>query len=192
GPGWDRSDFTAGLCRGHLLTDSLVHGSVLAGEAVYYGDGVSTTVAVERAGESWVLKNNGKVEASDRHDMPTQILVGLVPVLLHGGDAQSVFVIGYGSGVTVGAIAQSPQVDRIDVVELEPSVYEAADRYFGHVNHRPELDPRVRRHVGDGRSFLLAGDRRYDVIVSEPSNPWIAGVASLFSREFYQFAKEHL
>src|SRR5690606_4228216 len=103
-----------------------------------------------------------------------------------------VFVVGYGSGITVGAIAQAPSVERIDVVELEPAVYTAADRFFGAYNHRPEADPRVRRLVGDGRNVLLAGDRRYDVIVSEPSNPWIAGVASLFTREFYALASEHL
>jgi spermidine synthase len=192
-PGWNRSDFTAGLFRTHLARSYLERGGLFEREVVYYRDGTSTTVSVERlAGGLYTLKNNGKVEASDRHDMPTQILVGLLPVLLHGDVDQDVFVVGYGSGVTVGAIAQAPQVSRIDVVELEPAVYEAADRYFGHVNHRPELEPRVRRHVGDGRSFLLSGGRSYDVIVSEPSNPWIAGVASLFTRDFYEFAAEHL
>jgi spermidine synthase len=191
-PGWNQSDLTAGLFRGHLLTQAMEQGRPVEREIVYYRDGVSTTVSVERAGESWVLKNNGKVEASDRHDMPTQILVGLLPVLLHPGRQQQVFVVGYGSGVTIGAIAQAEQVARIDVAELEPAVLEAADAYFADVSHRPAADPRVHRFLGDGRSVLLASDRRYDVIVSEPSNPWIAGVASLFTADFYAAARRRL
>jgi spermidine synthase len=191
-PGWNQSDLTAGLFRGHLLTQAMQQGRPLEREIVYYRDGVSTTVSVERAGESWVLKNNGKVEASDRHDMPTQILVGLLPVLLHPGREQQVFVVGYGSGVTIGAIAQAEQVSRIDVAELEPAVLEAADAYFAEVSHRPAADRRVHRFLGDGRSVLLASDRRYDVIVSEPSNPWIAGVASLFTADFYAAARRRL
>lgn len=190
-PGWNRSDLTAGLFRGHLLTQALSDG-LFEREIVYYRDGVSTTVSVERAGESWVLKNNGKVEASDRHDMPTQILVGLLPVLLHPGRDQEVFVVGYGSGVTVGAITQADRVARVDVAELEPAVLEAADRYFADVSHAPASDPRVHRFLGDGRSVLLASDRAYDVIVSEPSNPWIAGVASLFTADFYRAARRRM
>jgi spermidine synthase len=191
-PGWNRSDFTAGLFRGHLLTQAIELGGPLARDIAFYADGVSTTVSVERVGESWVLKNNGKVEASDRHDMPTQILVGLMPVLLHPGRDQRVFVVGYGSGVTIGAITQAAEVARIDVAELEPAVLEAADRFFAHVSHHPAADPRVHRLLGDGKSVLLASDLRYDVIVSEPSNPWIAGVASLFTAEFYAAARQRL
>ena len=191
-PSWNQSDLTAGLFRGHLLTQAIEQGRPIERDVVFYRDGVSTTVTVERAGESWVLKNNGKVEASDRHDMPTQILVGLLPVLLHPGREQEVFVIGYGSGVTIGAITQASQVSRIDVAELEPAVLEAADRYFAEVSHEPARDPRVNRFLGDGRSVLLASGRRYDVIVSEPSNPWIAGVASLFTEEFYRAARRRL
>jgi spermidine synthase len=190
-PGWNKSRLTAGVFRYQVAKRYLDAGELFDRPIIFYEDGIATTVTVEQ-GRGPILKNNGKVEASTVHDMPTQILVGLMPVLLHGGDGQSVFVIGYGSGITVGAIAQSPQPARIDAVELEPAVYRAADRFFGAYNHRPEADRRVRRKVGDGRNALLAGDRVYDVIVSEPSNPWIAGVASLFTREFYAFAKQHL
>jgi spermidine synthase len=191
-PGWDQSDFTAGLFRGHLVEQAIAQGGPSRREVLFYRDGVSTTVSVERVGRSLVLKNNGKVEASDRHDMPTQILVGLLPVVLHPGREQEVFVIGYGSGVTVGAITQADSVSRIDVAELEPAVLEAADRFFAELSHRPAADPRVHRLLGDGRSVLLASGRRYDVIVSEPSNPWIAGVASLFTADFYRAARSRL
>ncbi len=191
-PSWSKSDFTAGLFRGHLLTAYIEAGGLYQREVVFYQDGVSTTVSVERSGKSWVLKNNGKVEASDRNDMPTQILVGLLPTLLHPGGKQNVFLVGYGSGVTVGAITQDDRVARIDVAELEPAVLEAADRYFSQVNHSPPSDPRVHRWIGDGRNVLIASGRDYDVIVSEPSNPWIAGIASLFTTDFYRLAKANL
>jgi spermidine synthase len=191
-PGWNLSDFTAGLFRAHLARAYIDAGGLFDRGVAYYKDGPATTVSVERTGRSWMLKNNGKVEASNRADMPTQILVGLTPVLIHGGHEQRVFMVGYGSGVTVGAIAQSPTVARIDVAELEPAVYQAADRFFGEFNHRPDQDPRVHRMVGDGRNLLIASSEPYDVIVSEPSNPWIAGVASLFSRDFYRLARSRL
>ncbi len=191
-PGWNRSDFTAGLFRTHQASRYIRDGGLFQRDLVYYRDGISTTVSVEKLAGGWVLRNNGKVEASNRHDMPTQILVGLMPVLFHGGENLDVFLVGYGSGVTVGSIAIAPQVAVVDVVELEPAVYEAADKFFGSFNNEPDKNPKVRRLLGDGRNVLLAGGKTYDVIVSEPSNPWIAGVATLFTREFYALAKRHL
>jgi len=191
-PRWNRSDFTAGLFRTHLTRHYQSEGGLFERNIVYYADGIATTVSVEQSNTQWTLKNNGKTEASNKTDMPTQILVGLMPVIFHGGDDVDVFVVGYGSGVTIGAITESPAVKRIDVVELEPRVLEAADRFFGPFNNHAHEDPKVHRYIGDGRDVLLAGRRRYDVIVSEPSNPWMAGVSSLFTREFYHFAKSHL
>jgi spermidine synthase len=191
-PRWDRSILTSGVFRITVARRFVAAGEVYRPELLYYADGVTTTVTVERHGGRLAMKNNGKVEASSQADMPTQILVGLVPVVLHGGDGIEVAVVGYGSGVTVGAIAESPTVARVDVVEIEPRVYEAADAWFAPFNHAPHQNPRVHRYVGDGRNFLQARPASYDVIVSEPSNPWIAGVASLFTREFYTFAKTRL
>jgi spermidine synthase len=82
-------------------------------------------------------------------------------------------------------------VRRLDLVEIEPAVIEAA-RFFAHVNHDVLKDPRVRLVIADGRNFLLTTSGRYDVIISEPSNPWIGGLASLFSREFFELARSHL
>jgi len=191
-PRWNRSDFTAGLFRTHLTRHYQSEGGLFERNVVYYADGIATTVSVEQSNTQWTLKNNGKTEASNKTDMPTQILVGLMPVVLHGLKDIDVFVVGYGSGVTIGAITESPTVKRIDVVELEPRVLEAADHFFAPFNNRAHEDSKVHRYIGDGRDVLLAGQRSYDVIVSEPSNPWMAGVSSLFTREFYHFAKSHL
>jgi hypothetical protein len=100
-------------------------------------------------------------------------------------------VIGYGSGVTIGAVTQFP-IGHADVVELEPAVVEAGNRFFGEWNHHPEKDPRVRIVIGDGRNFLTQGDDKYDVIISEPSNPWITGVSNLFTTDYWKLARGRL
>jgi spermidine synthase len=195
-PRWDVGVMTAGVFRITVAKRYAQRGRIPRADVVFYADGIATTVSVERYqmddGPRYALKNNGKVEASSVGDMPTQVLVGLLPVLAHGGREQKVAVVGYGSGITVGSIAESPQVARVDVIELEPAVLAAADAWFGPYNHDVYRNPKVRRWIGDGRNFLTAYPEKYDVIVSEPSNPWIAGVSSLFTREFYAFAKQHL
>jgi spermidine synthase len=191
-PPWDVTVLHSGVFRMNLAKYFVSAGQVIRPELVFFQDGVGTTVTVERHGANLAMKNNGKVEASTQGDMPTQVLVGLLPTILHGGEAQSVAVVGYGSGITVGAIAQNPYVSRVDVVELEPAVIKAADQFFGLWNHDAHKNPKVHRYIGDGRNFLTARPTQYDVIVSEPSNPWIAGVASLFTREFYALARRRL
>ena len=122
--------------------------------------------------------------------MLTQRLLGLLPVLLHG-NAQDIAVIGLGSGVTVGSALAPGTVRRADVVEISPEVVEAS-RFFDRESGSALSQPGVRLIVGDGRSHLLLTPQRYDVIVSEPSNPWMSGVAALFTREFFEAARARL
>jgi len=158
---------------------------------VYYKDGIATTVSVDQWGKVFSMKNNGKVDASNDADMPTQISVGLLPLLLYNNDhAPKVALIGYGSGVTAGATTQYP-IDNLEVVELEPAIYEAA-HFFDNVNHRPTENPRVKAIAGDGRNFLSQRRDLYDIIISQPSNPWITGVSNLFTREYFQSVKSRL
>ena len=121
--------------------------------------------------------------------MLTQRLLAHVPLLLHP-DPKKVAILGLGSGVTLGSALTHP-IDRADVLEISPQVVEAS-RYFDTENHRATADPRTRVIVGDGRTHLLLTRAQYDVIISEPSNPWMAGIASLFTREFFQAAKDRL
>jgi spermidine synthase len=157
---------------------------------LFYRDGRAATVSVGQSGPHRYLRINGKTEGSTSVDMPTQELVGHLPLLLHP-DPHDVLVIGLGTGVTAGAAARHG-IGRLDVVEIEPAVVEAAGRFFGEANGHVLLDPRTRTIIADGRNFLLTTSDRYDVIISEPSNPWISGVASLFSQEFFQLARERL
>ncbi len=156
---------------------------------LFYRDGISSTVSVHREDERLLLKVNGKTDAGTGGDMPTQLLLGHLPLFFHPA-ARDILVIGLGSGVTVGAITQHP-VRNIKVVEIEPAVVEAA-AFFNKYNRNALADPRVELVIADGRNVLRSTDKKYDVITSEPSNPWIKGVANLFSLEFYQLAKERL
>lgn len=188
-PGWNTSVLTAGMYRISLVKRSYQTEPYVGGEQLLYRDGVATTVSVERRGKTLLLKANGKVEASSRADMPTQVLAALVPLLLHPAP-QDVLLVGLASGVTAGAALQA-DIRSLTVVELEPAMVEAS-RLFAEVNHRPLDDPRTRLVLGDGRNVLAVGDRRFDVIISEPSNPWIAGVASLFTAEAFTTARARL
>lgn len=193
-PRWNLSHFSTGLFRIALAKQLIESKQAPVPELLYYRDGVSTTVSVERFGKHLALKNNGKVDASNGDDMGTQIMVGLLPLLFHPTALvrpPRVAVVGYGSGVTVGAVTQFP-IGHADVVELEAAVLEAGDRFFADVSHHPSRDPRVRVLIGDGRNFMTQSNRRYDVIISEPSNPWIAGVSSLFTTDYWRLARSRL
>ncbi len=158
-------------------------------EVLFYRDGLSATVSVNRVGSNVILRVNGKADAATIGDTTTQLMLGHLPMLLHA-DPRQVLVIGMGSGITAGAVARHP-MERLDIVEIEPAVLEAS-AYFAEANRHVLLDPRVHTVVADGRNFLFTTPRRYDVISSEPSNPWIGGLASLFSTEFFTAAKGRL
>jgi spermidine synthase len=197
-PRWNLTSFSIGFFRISMARDyidmvELRHQKKKwqSPKLVYYKDGIATTVSVDQWGKVFSMKNNGKVDASNDADMPTQISVGLLPLLLYNNDhAPKVALIGYGSGVTAGATTQYP-IAGLEVVELEPAIYEAA-HFFDNVNHRPTENPRVKAIAGDGRNFLSQRRDLYDVIISQPSNPWITGVSNLFTREYFQSVKSRL
>lgn len=158
-------------------------------EILWEADGVESSVALV-AGRELAFLVNGKADGSARTDAPTQIMGGLVGAMLHPGPRRAL-VIGLGTGSTAGWLAAVPGMERVDAVELEPAILRVA-REFTSVNHGVLRNPRVRVILGDGREVLLATDERYDVIFSEPSNPYRAGIASLFTADFYQAARRRL
>ena len=157
-------------------------------DIVYFRDGLNANISVARTGDYLALRTNGKVDASNR-DVTTQLLLGHLASLAH--PPRRVLLIGFGSGMTASALAAYPELERLDIVEIEPAVIAAAP-LLAPLNRDVLLDPRVHVTLDDARNFLFTARDRYDLIVSEPSNPWIAGVATLFTREFYQAARARL
>src|SRR5262249_48765664 len=135
------------------------------------------------------LRINGKVDASTSHDMETQLGLAYFPRCF-APRAREVLVIGFGSGTTCGASLLFPGT-RVTCCEIEPGVFEAAAA-FGAVNHRPERQSGFSMRFVDGRTAIQGSDRTYDLIISEPSNPWLAGVSNLFTQEFFRTARQHL
>jgi hypothetical protein len=155
-----------------------------------FREGRNATVSVWESEAGRSLKVNGKADASDYGDMDTQLLVGLAAAVARP-HPRSAFVIGWGSGVSAGTLAGVPGMERVRVVEIEPAVL-AMDRYFRHVNDSAMLRPNVEVVVDDARSALQLARGTYDVIVSEPSNPWLAGIATLYTPEFFRIARSRL
>ncbi|MBL7039273.1 MAG: fused MFS/spermidine synthase [Pirellulaceae bacterium] len=169
---------------------SAVHKDMTDHKLLFAADGISSSVAAFQSADGHRhLRVNGKVDASTAGDMTTQVLLGYLPSFARP-QAKECLVIGFGSGVTVGALAQT-DCQRIDCVEMEPAVI-VCDQFFRQVNHNCLDDSRVEMFFNDGRNHLETTDRRYDLIITEPSNPWIAGIASLFTREFYQLSNDRL
>jgi spermidine synthase len=160
-------------------------------DRVFLEDGLNCTVAVTRAEQDCVLEVNGKVDAgSNVTVMQTQVALAALPLAMHPAPRR-VLVIGFGAGVTTHVAAIWPGVERVDTVEIEPAVLQAAP-YFKEINGEVYRHPRSRLIVDDARHFLFTARDRYDVIISHPSNPWIAGIGNLFTSEFYREAKARL
>ncbi len=164
-------------------------------EVVFQGEGVGGFTTVERETTSmgtveWAMFNSGKADASSHGDRSTQTLSGHLPLLFHPG-ARNVMVLGLASGMTSGEVLLYP-VERLDILEINAQVVEACRRFFAPFNRDCLNDPRTRLIVQDGRNHLALTGERYDVIISEPSNPWMAGLANLYTLEFFQLVRQRL
>ena len=159
---------------------------------LYTREGVSASVAVSDADAGFrQLHISGKVVASTMEvDMRLQRMLGHVPALVHGA-ARSVLVVGMGAGVTAGSFVRHPEVERIVICEIEPSVLEASD-WFVAENHAVLSDPRTEVIHDDARHFLATTDEQFDVITSDPIHPWVRGAASLYSVEYHALVKRRL
>ena len=156
---------------------------------VYQREGLTATVLVQRDGDGGrLLTINGRTESGDPF-MRTQVLIAHWPLWL-ARSTERVLVIGLGSGATAGSVLRHP-VRRLDVVELEAAILEAS-RWFEPENGRPLADPRTHASAADGRNSLLLSPDRYDVIISQPSLPWVAGAATLFTQDFFGLASARL
>jgi spermidine synthase len=158
-------------------------------QLLMFAEGRTATVSVRRDWGITSVAINGRTNASDADDMPTQILVGELGILV-APHLEHALVVGFATGVTPGSVLQSP-IQSVDCVEIEPAAVASAS-FFNQVNNRPLDDPRLHLIVDDARNYLRVNPQRYDLIVSEPSHPWVPGVANLFTREFFALGRERL
>jgi spermidine synthase len=197
-PAWDPALMSAGAFRPNQATymaaltglgdGSAVWKATRADEVLYYHEGLNSSVIVVESGGQRTLRVGGKIDASSG-DMETQILLGLLPATLADRGARSL-IIGLGSGFTAAA-ALGAGVGPTEIVELESGVVEAS-RFFHEPGRHPLADPRVSLVLGDARTHLAHGAGRYGLVISEPSNPWVAGVNNLFTVDFYRLARARL
>src|SRR5262249_51764328 len=156
---------------------------------IWEADGVESSVAMT-AGRSLAFVVNGRTDGNSIGDAGTQIMSGLIGVALHPNPTKAL-VVGLGTASTAGWLAAVPSMERVDVVELEPVVLKVAER-CAPVNQNALQNPKLHLTIGDAREVLLTSREKYDIIVSEPSNPYRAGVAGLFTREYYQSVDRRL
>jgi len=168
-------------------------------EVLFAEDGKTATVHVTRFANGTVsLSTNGKSDGSIQMkpgespvaDEITMTLLGALP-LIYRPDASEAAVIGFGTGMSSATLLGSPNLRRLDTIEIEPNMVKAAQHFRPRID-RAFTDARHRIVFEDAKAFLAKGRQRYDVIVSEPSNPWVSGVSSLFTQEFYARMRTHL
>ena len=163
-------------------------------DMLYIGEGMNSSVAVTRVHSSGATQFHvsGKVEASSLpQDMRLQKMLAHLPALVHP-NPQSVLVVGFGAGVTAGSFLPYPSVKRLVICEIEPLIPQVVSTWFTKENNNVAKDPRTQIYFDDARSFVLTSDETFDVITSDPINPWVKGAASLYTREYFQAVKEHL
>lgn len=169
-------------------------------EIEYYEDGRTATISIAKWNDDVVtIATNGKPDAAiylgDENriasDEVTMMLIGSLP-LAYKPDARVVGIIGMGSGLTGHTMLADPQIQRLDTIEIEVKITEAAKLGYGERVERVFNDPRSVIHIDDAKTYFSLRNQRYDVIVAEPSNPWVSGVASLFSEEFYNTVTNYL
>jgi spermidine synthase len=168
-------------------------------KVIFYKDGKTASVAsVLSSNGSMQISTNGKTDAAiqlrdDRPvstDEPTMTLLAALPLAMHQSP-QKVGVIGFGSGLTTHTLLGDSRIQQLDTIEIEPAMIQGA-KAFGQRVERAFNDSRSNIIIDDAKSYFSGRNSKYDVIISEPSNPWISGVGSLFSKEFYQFVPRHL
>ena len=160
-------------------------------EVVFAAEGYTASVFVadQPSFDNRYLSVNGKIEASTNADLETQLMCAHLPLLFHDAP-RDVLVVGLASGITVGSVATHP-VESIRVVEVEAQMIPAA-RLFAETNNHVLDDPRVTISINDARNELQFSPRTYDVIVSEPSNPWMTVASNLFTEDFFHMARTRL
>jgi spermidine synthase len=180
---WRHSQLTALKNHGRSANETRDLLQSLRRDILWQADGVESSIGISKS-QSLAFIVNGKSDGNAKRDAGTQVMSGLLAALIHP-HPQRAAVIGLGTGSTAGWLAAIPSIEQVDVVELEPVLTRFAAQ-CGPVNHDALGNPKLNLIIGDGRELLLTSRQRYDLVVSEPSNPYRAGIATLFTREYYE------
>jgi len=187
---FDEHMVTAGVFRSHK--------DYLRYEKVWVRNGKTATISFHESPVHKYIKTNGKPDASIRKDRTkpiegdelTQAAVAFIPMATRKAPYEA-GMVGFGSGMAAYYMLADPMLTRLDVVEIESEMLNLAQK-FRPINARAFDDPRVHLYVDDARTFFHTHGRKYDELVSVPSNPWVSGVSSLFSEEFYHHMRRYL
>ena len=164
----------------------------------FYRDGKTSSVAVIDLDSQRTIATNGKPDASIQmnaslapaNDEVTMIMAAALP-LAYAPKARRIANVGFGSGLTTNTLLADPSLEVVDTIEIERMMIEGASR-FGYRVERAFRDPRSQFYIEDAKTFFPLHHATYDVIITEPSNPWVSGVSSLFSTEFYALVSRYL
>lgn len=163
-------------------------------DLLYWGEGMNSSIAVTRLLGSGATQFHvaGKVQASSLpQDMRLQRMLGHLPGLFHP-NPKSALVVGFGAGVTAGSLVVHPEIERLVICEIEPLVPRTSSRYFAHENHDVFNDRRVEMVYDDARSYVITTKEKFDIITSDPLDPWVKGAATLYTKEHFERIKNHL
>lgn len=185
-PKWDAALLDSGV---YVYAPQLLEGFEVKRKILFEEEGYHSHVTVSEKNNTRSLRINGKTDGSDGGDLTTQSLLAVLP-LAHINDPENLLIVGLGTGVTAGSALNFPKV-HVSCVEIDSSVIKAA-RYFNHVSGDPFSNDRFEVLHADARTILSAAADHYDVIISEPSNPWITGVSNLFTVEYFKHASSKL
>jgi len=203
-PAWDHRLLHAGLFRERAILPHKElgaieiirrNGDMIEQKTLYQSDDPIASVRAFEIdhgnGERSVsIAVNGKSDGNTFGDYMTMSLLATLPALF-AEKAERAFVVGWGTGITAGQLARFESMQLVEVAEISPGVMEAAE-HFDFSNFEASRDPKIEVITSDAYRAVVRSKQRYDVIVSEPSNPWVTGVEMLFSRDFLEVAKEKL
>lgn len=184
----------------HVITSGIfrVYKSLEADDSVIVRNGKTATISFHESEVHWYIKTNGKADASmskDREspinsDELTQAATAFIPMAMRN-EPYDAAMVGFGSGMGAHYLLSDPLLKKLDCVEIEEEMMNLAKGFMPY-NERGYNDPRINIFIDDARTFFHTHKQKYDVIISVPSNPWVSGVSSLFSHEFYTQMKRYL
>jgi spermidine synthase len=163
-------------------------------EVIYFKDDPNTTVSVtlnDKTKNDYSVYVNGKSDGATFGDFSTTALLGILPAAIHPSNQQKHAIVGIGTGITAGLVANFSMVKSVDVIEISQAIIDGT-KILGDANFNYQRNSKITIHKMDAFQFFKQAPNKYDVIISEPSNPWVNGIENLYTTYFYEQVKENL